>query len=261
MLRGDFFMDTLQFVTCVLKNAVRIHGYKLGHDGSDGYSDCIGLIVGALALGGVGWPGIHGTNYTARFLTDGLCRDASLQMGDLVFKAREPGEAGYDLPDRYADSPDRLDYYHVGVVLRAEPLRIVHCTSGGVRMDDNRGNWRYSAWLRLIQRQQTYMATVTAESGSTVNLRSGPGLQYDLVARVPLGATVEVLGETNADWALVAYNGLEGSMMRKFLTPKLPERDDRYEQIILLRQQLDIIGQALQTAQKALEALAKQISA
>lgn len=85
-------MDTMRFFTCVLQNACRIHGYKLGHDGSDGYSDCIGLIVDALALGGVSWPGINGTNYTARYLVDDLRRTAELKMGDLVFKARAPGE-------------------------------------------------------------------------------------------------------------------------------------------------------------------------
>ena len=250
-------MDTMRFIACVLQNACRIHGYKLGHDGSDGYSDCIGLIVGALALGGISWPGINGTNYTARYLVDDLRQNADLKMGDLVFKARSPGEKGYDLPPRYADSPDQLDYYHVGVVLQANPVRIVHCTAGGVRMDEKRGDWQYSAWLRLIQRQQSYTATVTAESGSTVNLRSGPGLQYEILRQVPVGSTAAVLAETDADWAFVAYQGTEGYMMRRFLAPKLTPEDERYEQIILLRQQLDVIGQAVLTAQKALEALVK----
>lgn len=248
-------MDTMRFITCVLQNACRIYGYKLGHDGSDGYSDCIGLIVGALALGGVSWPGINGTNYTARYLVDDLRRNAELKMGDLVFKARAPGEKGYDLPPRYTDSPDQLDYYHVGVVLQADPLRIVHCTSGGVRLDEKRGDWRYSTWLRMIQPLQTYLATVTAESGSTVNLRRGPGLQYDLITQVPIGSDVEVLAQANEDWAMIAYNGSEGYMMPQFLTPRLPQADERYEQIILLRQQLNVISQAVLTAQKALETL------
>ena len=250
-------MDTMQFIACVLQNACRIRGYKLGHDGSDGYSDCIGLIIGALALGGVSWPGINGTNYTARYLVDGLRQNADLKMGDLVFKARSQGEKGYDLPPRYADSPDQLDYYHVGVVLQADPVRIVHCTGGGVRLDEKRGDWQYSAWLRLIKNQQTYAATVTAENGSTVNLRSGPGLQYEILRQVPIGSAVEVLGETDTDWACIAYQGMEGYMMRRFLAPRLSQEDERYEQIILLRQQLDAIQQAVQVALKALEGLVK----
>ena len=74
-------------------------------------------------------------------------------------------------------------------------------------------------------------------------------------------AGTSVLAQANEDWAMIAYNGAEGYMMLQFLTPRLPQADERYEQIILLRQQLDSIGQAVQAAQKALEELVKLISA
>ena len=39
------------FLGAINKNIERItEGYKLGHDGSDGYCDCIGLIIGALRI-------------------------------------------------------------------------------------------------------------------------------------------------------------------------------------------------------------------
>ena len=56
-----------RFLQCVQENADRIHGYELGHDGSDGKSDCIGLIIGALELAGFRWPGTHGSNWAARY--------------------------------------------------------------------------------------------------------------------------------------------------------------------------------------------------
>ena len=31
--------------------------YKLGHDGSDGYCDCIGLVIGAMRRNGLEWDG------------------------------------------------------------------------------------------------------------------------------------------------------------------------------------------------------------
>ena len=250
-------MNTADFVALVERNAARVTVYKNGGDGSGGKCDCIGLIIGAVRLGGLKWPGTHGSNYAARYQTTGLAADQPLRLGDLVYKAREPGASGYKLPDAYKNHADRRDYYHVGVVLQADPVRIVHCTAGGVRLDEKRGDWQYSAWLRLIKNQQTYAATVTAESGSTVNLRRGPGLQYEILRQVPIGSAVEVLGETDTDWACVAYQGMEGYMMRRFLAPRLSQEDERYEQIILLRQQLDAIQQAVQAAQKALEALVK----
>lgn len=204
--------------------------YKLGHDGSDGTCDCIGLIIGALNRCGVKWPGIHGSNWAARNAMEWMLpvSDASdLTVGDIVYKARRPGETGYSLPDRYAADPDRSDYYHVGVVRSVSPLRIVHCTSpGGVITDTKLGKWAYRGGLSLIGEADdagkvvTGMetATVTAQSGSTVNLRKTPA--GDLVDRVPVGSVVQVMqvtGEPGSQWAQVDYRGKAGWMNVAFL--------------------------------------------
>ena len=204
--------------------------YRLGGKAEDGTCDCIGLIIGALNRCGVKWPGIHGSNWAARNAMAWLLpvSDASdLTVGDIVYKTRRPGETGYSLPDRYAADPDRADYYHVGVVRSVSPLRIVHCTSpGGVVTDAKLGKWAYRGGLILIGEADdegkvvTGMetATVTAESGSTVNLRRSPG--GDLVDRVPVGSVVQVMqvtGEPGAQWAQVAYSGKAGWMDVAFL--------------------------------------------
>ena len=75
--------------------------YKLGHDGSDGACDCIGLIIGAIRRAGGEWNGTHGSNWAARNAVDALhaVADAGdLQVGQAVFKAAEPGKSGYNLP-------------------------------------------------------------------------------------------------------------------------------------------------------------------
>ena len=127
--------------------------YRLGGDGSRGTCDCIGLIIGACRRCGLRWPGIHGTNWTARNVTAGLSPIqgiGSLRVGELVFKQRVPGQSGYALPQRYAASPDRQDYYHVGVVRSVTPLRIVNCTTPGIRTDTTLRNWTYKGWLTLL---------------------------------------------------------------------------------------------------------------
>ena len=202
--------------------------YRSGGKAADGTCDCIGLIIGALNRCGVKWPGIHGSNWAARNAMAWLLpvSDASdLTVGDIVYKARRPGETGYSLPERYAADPDRCDYYHVGVVRSVEPLRIVHCTSpGGVVTDTKLGKWAYRGGLSLIGEAAdegkvvTGMATatVTAESGSTVNLRKTPG--GDLVDRVPVGSVVQVVSyQPGAQWAQVAYSGKAGWMDVAFL--------------------------------------------
>lgn len=46
-------------------------------------------------------------------------KSADLFVGEIVYKARKPGDSSYNLPDRYkADGGDLLDYYHVGMVKR-----------------------------------------------------------------------------------------------------------------------------------------------
>lgn len=59
-------------------------------------------------------------------------------------------------------------------------------------------------------------ATVIAEAGSTVRMRSGPGTGYSIVSNVPIGAKVDVLS-TDAGWSKITYGGSEGYMMAKFL--------------------------------------------
>lgn len=207
--------------------------YRLGGKAADGTCDCIGLIIGALNRCGVKWPGIHGSNWAARNAMAWLLpvSDASdLAVGDIVYKARRPGETGYSLPERYAADPDRADYYHVGVVRSVSPLRIVHCTSpGGVVTDAKLGKWAYRGGLSLIDRSDyspedtpeavcAGTATVTASSGSTVNIRSGSSKSGKVLMKVPVGSEVTVL-EVNGSWAMVEVP-MTGYIMTDFLKMK-----------------------------------------
>lgn len=207
--------------------------YRLGGKADDGTCDCIGLIIGALNRCGVKWPGIHGSNWAARNAMAWMLpvSDASdLTVGGIVYKARRPGETGYSLPDRYAADPDRADYYHVGVVRSVSPLRIVHCTSpGGVMTDTKLGKWAYRGGLTLVDRsgyspEETPeavcagTATVTASSGSTVNLRSGSSKSGKVLMKVPVGSEVTVL-EVKGSWAKVEVP-MTGYIMTDFLKMK-----------------------------------------
>lgn len=141
------------FLAAVDAIAAEHPAYRLGGKAEDGTCDCIGLIIGALDRCGVRWPGIHGSNWAARNAMTGLkpvSGAGELAVGNLVYKAKSPGQAGYRLPDRYAAGPDLNDYYHVGVVRSISPLRIIHCTSpGGVKTDTRLDRWAYAGALRL----------------------------------------------------------------------------------------------------------------
>lgn len=205
--------------------------YRSGGKAADGTCDCIGLIIGALNRCGVKWPGIHGSNWAARNAMAWLLpvSDASdLTVGDIVYKARRPGETGYSLPDRYAADPDRADYYHVGVVRSVSPLRIIHCTSpGGVVTDAKLGKWAYRGGLTLLDRSACEessaavvpgTATVTASSGSTVNLRTSASKRGKVLTKIPVGNDVTVL-DVNGEWAKVQFP-VTGYIMLDFLKMK-----------------------------------------
>lgn len=216
------------FLAAVNAIAAEKPTYRLGHDGSDGLCDCIGLIIGSIRRAGGTWSETHGSNYAARNeVTYLLPLDTvnDLAVGEIVFKAATKGEANYNLPSRYASAPDQRDYYHVGVVTSTAPLIITHCTSpGGITLDTQKGKWAYRAWLRKVSQEEqegeppmSKTATVTASTGSNVNLRASASTTAAVVDRVPVGATVTVV-EEGTDWSKITYAGKTGYMMSKFLT-------------------------------------------
>ncbi len=200
--------------------------YRLGGDGSDGTCDCIGLVIGAIRRAGGSWTGTHGSNYAARYEMRELLpvTDAGeLCLGDVVYKARTPGQAGYALPERYKNDPDQRDYYHVGVVTATSPLEITHCTGPGIVRDTKLGKWVYRGRLKKVDYDGTEVvetmvqtAKVTAASGSAVKMRSKPSASDRLYWEVPVGAEVQA-AEVTGSWAKVRYGDRTGYMMTDFL--------------------------------------------
>lgn len=216
--------------------------YRQGGDGSDGTCDCIGLVIGAIRRAGGSWTGTHGSNYAARYEMRELLpvTDAGeLCLGDVVYKARTPGQAGYALPERYKKGPDQRDYYHVGVVTATSPLEITHCTSPGIVRDTKLGKWTYRGRLEKVDYDGTSQevgtmvqaATVVADSGDDVKMRSTPSKTDGLYYKVPVGATVQV-ASVDGEWAKVRHQARTGYMMLKYLEideQEAPEMDGTAE--------------------------------
>lgn len=206
--------------------------YRPGGDGSDGTCDCIGLVIGAIRRAGGSWTGTHGSNYAARYEMRELLpvTDAGeLCLGDVVYKARTPGQAGYALPERYKKGPDQRDYYHVGVVTAVEPLEITHCTGPGIVRDAKLGRWTYRGRLEKVDydgaevvENMVQTATVVADSGDDVKMRSTPSKTDGLYYKVPVGATVQV-ASVDGEWAKVRYQDRTGYMMVEYLEMDVQE--------------------------------------
>lgn len=208
-------------------------------DGSDGYCDCIGLIIGAIRRMGLKWDGIHGSNWAARHEIKNLQpikSQSDLHPGDIVLKAVPKGHVNWALPTRYRNggkyyNGDLNDYYHAGVVYSTNPFQIRHMSS---KMTiDTKVNvfypWNYYGQSKQLVNASGGIvptptpapatgktAVVTAPSGSTVNLRVSPALSGRLITRVPLGETV-IITSPGEEWCGIIYNQFKGYMMAKFL--------------------------------------------
>ena len=221
--------------------------YKQPGDGSNGVCDCIGLIIGAIRRMGLKWTGIHGSNYAARYETvdlQAIRGEGSLELGDIVYKAREPGQAKYDLPARYKKGQkyyngDLKDYYHVGVVTRVDPLNITHMTSPRMKVDSKLGSWAWHGKCKPIvdaaekgtvpgentqpaeKPAQTAgtgtKAIVTAANGLPVKMREYPSTSCRTWENVKCGTEVTIV-QPGEEWAKINGAGRQGwYMMAKFL--------------------------------------------
>ena len=226
-------MTNLEFVKRVLEIAETNPTYREGGDGSDGTCDCIGLIMGALG----GKFDMHSTNYFARFelaiepqpITD----EDELQLGDLVFKARNANNPMYDLHERYKEGGryfinDLLDYYHVGVVTGTSPLVITHCTQtnnvNGIAKESTLVGWTHVGMVDDLEYEGQWgepapvhdLAIVYSEDGNPVRMRKAPTTASETIVKIPKGAQVEVTERADG-WSTILWNGKRGYMMSEFL--------------------------------------------
>lgn len=216
----DAYMDGIR------ANIARVKRYELGMDGRGGGCDCIGLIIGGIRLAGGKWDGTHGSNWAARNAVKQLNETSNkneLHIGDMVFKARGPGHEKYDMPEKYKNSGDLNDYYHVGVVMGVEPLQITHCTGvpGGIKTDSSLGEWKYHGQYIGITEEITLGTEATyAVTGGQLKMRSGPGTNYNVIAYIPNGKQVmgaKIDGEP--DWIYTKYGKDIGYCMARYLVP------------------------------------------
>lgn len=245
--------------------------------------DCIGSIWKILEKYGAKTD-LVGSNWFARYelhnlrpLTD----KSQLFDGCAVLKTVLPGERNYNLPARYKNHVDLIDYNHIGI--GTSDGRILDSTKYGLRSDgtwDRNGpgwstakigpnSWDIIAEFEDVRyyfqnvdigeeaevKEAMGQAVVYAEKGNTVNLRSKRSTADDSVVReyVKVGTTV-IVTESIGGWSkLLTPNGNTGWMMDKFLVASeeqangvvLPVKDVMV-QFAKVKEELDALGKLLQ---------------
>jgi len=208
--------------------------YELGHDGSDGKCDCIGMCRGALEREGVeNVTNMRGTNQAARKTIQELqpiSKAEQLKLGEVVLKVRDKDDPEMPLPDKYRIGGSEYDpnvgetnFTHIGSVTGVNPLEITHMTSPTAKKDTKLGKWSWKGRLPWVEagpapgpEPETEWATVWAENGSTVKMRAKPSTLCRLYWEVPVGSQV-IVREKGDKWTAIRWAGQDGYMMSRFL--------------------------------------------
>lgn len=221
--------------------------------------DCSGLFVAVFARQGASI--YHGSNTIWRkYLSDkGSISDHKSSNGypkntnPLKSSQLEKGMALFkwnnNTPSKFNDGLG--DYQHIGIVTSVKPLRIVHSTSEnhkGVTVDTSIGKW--CAWGKFkaakYDEDNTPAQDVDdhkdiggiamsgiAKTTVDLNMRKGPGTDYDKILTASAGSKVTLLAKEN-DWYKVEYKGKTGYMIAKYLkitTPIKEQPEEDYDEI------------------------------
>lgn len=240
-------INASKFVSSVAEIAKTNPTYRTGGRGADGTCDCVGLIMGAMYSQGHGKYPMHSSNYFARYETGNMQRledSGQLSPGMAVYKARaDNGQLNdrYKVRGRYYTG-DLLDYYHVGIVTKTNPLEITHCTQSGsvngIARDLSAEGWTHCGQIKGVDLMEDenggatmvgHFAMVTSANRQPVKLRSSPNAKSEknVIARLAVDTVVEVVEEGTSDgieWSTVVLDDKRGYMMSKFLKAEQPEQ-------------------------------------
>lgn len=176
---------------------------------------------------------VHGSNGIARKWTvGGMLPLSRAEPGMGAFKTKQPGEEGYDLPERYRQNGasytgDLTDYYHIGLV-DEDPHYVLNAkgTKQGFCRDalTIKNGWDFVSYLKDVEygggesekHMDAKVVLPSGASGDTVNMRSKPSKDSPLVFRVPIGSLVDILVDQGA-WCKIDYAGKQGWMMSNYL--------------------------------------------
>lgn len=132
----------------------------------------------------------------------------TLPLGEVLFLYRESGgkmqHTGLALGDGTC------------VHARGTAYGVVHQPVSGYAWTHWASPWEGPETPEKEDKSEIEYAIVSAQSGGTVRMRSGPGQNYGTLANIPIGTRVEVL-DSGTEWSLIRHEGATGYMMSQYL--------------------------------------------
>ena len=198
--------------------------YKVGHDGSDGSCDGIGLIRGALLRGGATKiKDMKEPNQFARKTAQNIRKnDGDVNLGDVLLKTKSADDSSMPLPLKYrfggSDfNNDATNYTEVGVIVRLSPLAIMEMTKEGIIKSDKLDEWDYVCSLPYVEEGEKVMSSAIIFTDKTsVKLYAKPSFSCDESIDIPNGSMVRV-NDKRSVWSNVSFGENSGFVLTKFL--------------------------------------------
>lgn len=188
-------------------------------------ADCSGAFVYAYKLHGLSI--YHGSNRIAREYVVELLPPEKAQAGMAAFKFYPQGSKGWNLPSEYRQggahyNGDLNDYYHIGTVdLDTRYVINAATTQNGVIRSKISNGWNAVGYLKAVNYEEEHIVAdvmyVVAPNGGTVNMRKSASTTADIVAKVPTGEQVNIIGVASNGWTQCSWKKYKGWMMSKFL--------------------------------------------
>ncbi len=69
---------------------------------------------------------------------------------------------------------------------------------------------------------EVFDGTYYVTSSGGLNVRSGPSIQYDIIGNLPYGEEISVTGKVQNDWFEIPFQGTNGFISTKYLSPEPP---------------------------------------
>jgi len=168
--------------------------------------DCSGMFVRAFRAQGASI--YHGSNTIwRRYLSDkGEIHSADqLRPGMAVFKHRAADTEKY--PDGQGD------FFHIGLVVSVNPPHIIHASTNGMKVREDRWSKAWTHWGKLRDVDYTghggdkmKTATVATPNGGVLNLRAAKSTTAWRLAQIPNGTVLDVLDDSDVQWYRVRYH-------------------------------------------------------
>lgn len=202
-----------------------------GKDCSKTGIDCSGMFVRAFKLQNESI--YHGSNYIWRKQTtekgsikgtgnktykqENARSAKQLEVGMAVFKWND------NTPAKYADGLG--DYQHIGLVVSVDPLRIIHASTDGMKVKEDKTIGKWCAWAKLAKvnyqpkaepKQEQPKEIIRRVACDVLNVRQAMSKQSSRLGILRHGEAVTIVKD-NGEWCEIKYNNKKAFVMSQFL--------------------------------------------